>query len=74
MYTVRYEDLVAAPGPVIESVSGYLGTPVSKVAPAGVADHRVGAWRDRLTRRQVTQVERIAGAELRRLGYQPAGH
>jgi hypothetical protein len=72
LYTVRYEDLVAAPGEVLESVSGYLGTPVPKIALAGVDDHKVGAWRDRLTPRQVTQVERIAGAELRRLGYQPS--
>jgi hypothetical protein len=69
LYTVRYEDLVAKPGKVIQSVSGYLGTPVSKVALADVDDAQVGSWRDRLTRRQVIQVERIAGTELRRLGY-----
>jgi hypothetical protein len=72
LYTVRYEDLVAAPGKVLDSVSGYLGAPVSKIALADLDDHKVGAWRDRLTPRQVTQVERIAGAELRRLGYQPS--
>ncbi len=72
LYTVRYEDLVTRPSRVIESVADYLGTPVSKAALAGVDDRGVGAWRDRLTPRQVTQVERIAGAELRRLGYPPA--
>jgi len=70
--TVRYEDLVNRPARVIESVADYLGTPVSKAALAGMDDRGVGVWRDRLTHRQVTQVERIAGTELRRLGYQPA--
>jgi hypothetical protein len=72
LYTVRYEDLVARPSRVIEGVADYLGTPVSKSALAGIDDRGVGAWRDRLTHRQVTQVERIAGGELRRLGYPPA--
>ena len=71
LYTVRYEDLVAKPSRVIENVADYLGTPVSKTALAGVDFHGVGVWRDRLTRKQITQVERIAGMELRRLGYQP---
>ena len=70
--TVRYEDLVNRPARVIESVADYLGTPLSKAALAGIDDRGVGVWRDRLTHRQVTQVERIAGTELRRLGYQPA--
>jgi hypothetical protein len=71
LYTVRYEDLVARPSRVIASVADYLGTPVSKTALAGIDDKSVGAWRDRLTHKQITQVERIAGAELRRLGYRP---
>lgn len=69
LYTVRYEDLVTRPSRVIEGVADYLGTPVSKTALAGLDDQGVGGWRDRLTRRQVTQVERIAGPELWRLGY-----
>lgn len=72
LYTVRYEDLVNRPSRVIGSVADYLGTPVSKAALAGIDDRGVGGWRDRLTPRQITQVERIAGAELRRLGYPPA--
>jgi hypothetical protein len=69
---LRYEDLVARPRKVIDGVADYLGSPVSKVVLADVDDHGVGTWRDRLTRKQVTQVERIAGTELRRLGYQPS--
>jgi hypothetical protein len=72
LYTVRYEDLVARPRKVIDGVADYLGSPVAKVALADIDDHGVGTWRDRLTRKQVTQVERIAGTELRRLGYQPS--
>lgn len=71
LYTVRYEDLVTRPVKVIDQVADYLGGPVSKVALAGAGEGGVGAWRDRLTPKQITQVERIAGAELRRLGYQP---
>ncbi|MBO2449965.1 sulfotransferase [Actinomadura barringtoniae] len=85
LFTVRYEDLIARPGEVAGAVSGYLGTPISKVALSGglvrtgdrEADERkVGAWRDRLTARQVVQVEKVAGTELARLGYSlstPAG-
>ncbi|GAA2452763.1 hypothetical protein GCM10010191_83990 [Actinomadura vinacea] len=32
-------------------------------------DARIGGWRERLTPRQLAQVERIAGTELSRLGY-----
>ncbi|HEU5161463.1 MAG TPA: sulfotransferase [Streptosporangiaceae bacterium] len=72
LYTVRFEDLVSRPARVIEGVADYLGTPVTTTALAGIDGRGVAVWRDRLTQRQVTQVERIAGAELRRLGYRPA--
>jgi hypothetical protein len=72
LFTVRYEDLVAKPAKMIDQIAGYLGTPVSKVALAGIGEGGVGSWRDRLSRKQITQVERIAGTELRRLGYQPS--
>nr|WP_325053034.1 hypothetical protein [Thermomonospora amylolytica] len=63
------------PKEVTERVSAYLGaqiTPVSRAELVRVADRgpgAVGAWRDRLTPRQLVQVERVAGRELRRLGY-----
>ncbi|MBA9006129.1 sulfotransferase family protein [Thermomonospora cellulosilytica] len=75
LYTVRYEDLVTRPKEVTERVSAYLGAqiaPVSRAELVRVADRgpgAVGAWRDRLTPRQLVQVERVAGRELRRLGY-----
>jgi sulfotransferase family protein len=70
LHTVRYEDLVSRPSRALEGVADYLGTPVPKAALTGLDDRGVGVWRDRLTHRQITQVERIAGPELRRLGYQ----
>ncbi|WP_116026177.1 sulfotransferase family protein [Thermomonospora umbrina] len=81
LYTVRYEDLVGSPGRVAEDVSAFLGAPVTAAAGSGLvrpgdrrtADGVVGAWRDRLTPRQVVQVERVAGEELRRLGYTLSG-
>ncbi|MFC9976413.1 sulfotransferase family protein [Spirillospora sp. NPDC127200] len=77
LYTVRYEDLVKRPSRVADDVSAYLGAPLSKGTLAGLvrprdreaAEPRAGVWRDRLSPRQLTQVEKIAGTELRRLGY-----
>jgi hypothetical protein len=68
LLTVRYEDLVTRPREVINALSGYLDHKLSRNALYGVEDD-VGAWRERLTPKQVTQVEKIAGEELRRLGY-----
>ena len=81
LFTVRYEDLAAHPGQVTESVSDYLGSPVSRVVLAGLVSTRdretdrmpVGRWRDRLSARQIIQVEKIAGIELTRLGYPLSG-
>ncbi|MFC4909277.1 sulfotransferase [Actinomadura gamaensis] len=80
LFTVRFEDLAASPGRVARDVSEYLGTPLSPGVLAGLVrpgepadpsapERRVGIWRDRLTPRQVAQVERVAGNELGRLGY-----
>jgi hypothetical protein len=104
LLTVRYEDIVKAPGPVADDVSAYLGTQISKLALASVVREgeprraelrrggglladlrkvrgesrrgdqepsggRTGGWRERLTARQLAQVERVAGTELGRLGY-----
>jgi hypothetical protein len=68
LLTVRYEDLVTRPREVISTLSGYLDHRLPRSALYGVEDD-VGTWRERLTPKQVTQVEKIAGEELRRLGY-----
>lgn len=77
LYTVRYEDLMFRPGMVADDVAAYLGAPIAKGSLTGLVrpgdreaeDGAVGAWRDRLTGKQVVQVEKVAGEELRRLGY-----
>jgi hypothetical protein len=74
LLTVRYEDLISRPRKVASDVSAYLGAPLSKAALSGLvrADARLPAakgWRDRLSDKQITQVERVAGTELHRLGY-----
>jgi hypothetical protein len=77
LYTVRYEDLAARPRQVADAVSDYLGTAVSRVVLAGLVPSGrpdpgrvpIGRWRERLTARQIVQVEKIAGIELTRLGY-----
>jgi hypothetical protein len=76
LLTLRYEDLVDRPRKIAAELSAYLGSPISKGSLSGLVrpgDRRpsavVGGWRDRLTPRQVTQVVRIAGRELSRLGY-----
>ncbi|RFU39325.1 sulfotransferase, partial [Actinomadura logoneensis] len=80
LHTVRFEDLAADPRQIAREVSEYLQAPLSPGVLAGLVrpgaptdpnepERRVGIWRDRLTPRQVVQVERIAGNELARLGY-----
>ncbi|MDL4777111.1 MULTISPECIES: sulfotransferase family protein [Thermomonosporaceae] len=80
LFTVRYEDLVAKPRRVAGEVSDYLGAPISRSTLSGLVrtgragrheadEHGVGAWRERLSPRQVAQVEKVAGIELGRLGY-----
>ncbi|TMQ95682.1 sulfotransferase [Actinomadura soli] len=78
LFTVRYEELVAKPRRVGTALSEYLDAPISRTALSGLvragevraeAGAGVGSWRERLTPRQLAQVEKIAGTELRRLGY-----
>lgn len=77
LFTVRYEDLVARPQRIAGDMSAYLDADISKTTMSGLVkagardreDHGVGSWRERLSPRQLTQVEKVAGTELRRLGY-----
>jgi hypothetical protein len=81
LLTVRFEDLVAQPRKVADGVSEYLGASISKSVLTGLVrrgaaaaeEPRVGVWQERLTPRQLTQVERVAGTELGRLGYALSG-
>ncbi|MFL6053819.1 MAG: sulfotransferase family protein [Actinoallomurus sp.] len=69
LLTVRYEELVARPREAISTVSDYLGQRISRTALYGIHDGGVGRWQEELTPKQITQVEKVAGAELGRLGY-----
>ncbi|MUN37746.1 sulfotransferase [Actinomadura litoris] len=80
LHTVRYEELVARPRRVAADLSEYLDTAISRTVltglvragareARGVDEHGVGSWRERLSPRQLAQVEKVAGTELRRLGY-----
>jgi Sulfotransferase family len=73
LLTVRYEDLVTRTRESLGEISDYLGQRIAKSALHGVGDDDIGMWQEHLTLKQVTQVEKIAGAELRRLGYRPSG-
>lgn len=70
LMTVRYEDAVARPRETMAEVADYLGHPLTgkALSEALTKEKR----RDGLSAKQVAVVERIAGEELRRLGY-PAG-
>ncbi|MFA1537431.1 sulfotransferase family protein [Actinomadura monticuli] len=78
LFTIRYEDLVGRPRAIAAGLAEYLDAQIPKsslsglVRAGGASDGGVGSWRDRLTPRQAAQVEKIAGTELRRLGY-PTG-
>ena len=70
--TLRYEDLIQQPGKAAAAVSAFLGnggsrSPALALQTAGAP--AVGGWRERLSADQVTEVEKVAGPELRRVGY-----
>ncbi|MFC0040965.1 sulfotransferase family protein [Actinomadura rayongensis] len=77
LLTLRYEDLVRRPTEIARTLSGYLEAEISTGTVAGLvrprdrraAEPETGIWRDRLSPRQVVQVERVAETELTRLGY-----
>ncbi|GAA4227112.1 hypothetical protein GCM10022254_13990 [Actinomadura meridiana] len=77
LLTVRYEDLVTKPRRLGADLARYLDAPISRTTLSGLVRVQdggdetggVGSWRERLTSRQLAQVEKVAGTELRRLGY-----
>jgi hypothetical protein len=72
--TLRYESMVQHAGTTATAVSAFVG---DKVAPVAVRAARregqpspePGAWRRQLTRAQLTEIESVAGPDLRRVGY-----
>jgi hypothetical protein len=70
--TLRYEEIVSKPDNAAGLMSEFVGARVSAIALRDHYPHRAlepGAWRRTLSSEQATEVESIAGAELRRVGY-----
>ena len=70
--TLRYEEALARPNAAAGAVSAFVGAAVSAI---GLYDYNarrgveVGGWRRALSAEQASEVEKIAGDELRRVGY-----
>jgi hypothetical protein len=72
LITLRYEDIIRQPAATAEAVSGFVGAEVVPVqADVAGTVMEPGAWRGLLTPAQATDTERVAGEELRRVGYGP---
>jgi hypothetical protein len=70
--TLRYEEIVSKPDAAAGMVSEFVGARVSATALRDVYQRQPlepGAWRRALSAEQATEVESVAGAELRRVGY-----
>jgi Sulfotransferase family len=74
--TVRYEDMIRHPGATARAVSGFIGSDMAEISdrrrppvPDGLAAIPPGAWRRALTAQQVSEIEQVAGPDLRRVGY-----
>ena len=69
--TLRFEDMVRNPGSAAAILTEFTGT---KIAAPSSPNHRrakadAAAWRRALSMSQVADIEKVAGEELRRLGY-----
>ena len=69
--TLRYEDMARDPGGTAAALSSFIGTKIA--APVTATTKRAkteqNAWRRSLSYSQLADVEKVAGEELRRLGY-----
>jgi hypothetical protein len=75
--TLRYEQLIRQPEATARAVAEFIGADIGPIhvrgarrgsggqAPAG----ETGSWRRLLTPVQITEVEQVAGGDLRRVGY-----
>jgi hypothetical protein len=76
LITVRYETLLERPADTASAISAFAGL---SLPPAALRDHRLpasmraGSWRRALTPDQAADVEKVAGEELRRVGYALSG-
>jgi len=70
--TLRYEQVLRDPAGAAAAVSDFIGGPVAPIrvaGPAGQRAGRAGGWTRLLTAPQLAEVGKIAGPELRRVGY-----
>jgi hypothetical protein len=76
-HEVRFEDFIADPHPVIETLFGHVGLPSSERTHDYIDDRLEirdlsASWRGRLSEPETAAVERLCGDLLRELGY-PTG-
>jgi len=77
--TIRYEDLLSKPDEALAELSRFTGTTVSAAEIRDVARTFRQRGRNRraagpeLSTEDVAQIDKLAGEELRRLGYSPLG-
>jgi hypothetical protein len=69
--TLRYEDMARDPGTAAAMLSEFAGAKVAAPVTPSTKRARLeqNEWRRTLTYNQLADVEKVAGAELRRLGY-----
>lgn len=67
--TVRYEDMIRKPADTATALSAFTGLQVNSPSAGKNAGKDIGAWRRSLSVSQVSDVEKVAAAELRRVGY-----
>lgn len=75
---IRYEDLVARPEMVVRSICTFVGIPFdpAMLTPEDAGPlhtESVGRYRRDLSGGEIGFVERVAGREMRRWGYEPEG-
>jgi hypothetical protein len=74
--TLRYEQMIRQPAATARAVSGFIEADVAAIGlrargrgAVGSMAIQAGGWRRALTPQQVTDVEKVAGIDLRRVGY-----
>ena len=69
--TLRYEEMIRQPAAAASAISAFIGAEISRpeLRPAPDPGSEAGAWRRLLNPAQAAEVERVAGDELRRVGY-----
>ena len=70
LITLRYEDMVSQTAAAAAAVAGFIGAEVAPLAAAVCGTSlEPGHWRRVLGQDQLAEIERVAGEELRRVGY-----